>query len=48
MKEFEIYIDGMGFGETYIVKAKDLVSAKKKAKAMAIKDFTKTLKAYRQ
>lgn len=48
MKDFEIYVDGMGFAETYIVKAKDLKSAKAKAKKMAIRDFSKTLKAYKE
>lgn len=45
MKDFVIYIDGMGFGDTFIVKAKNLSSAKKKAKA--ISEFSKTLKAYK-
>lgn len=45
MKEYVIYVDGAGFGEDYIVKAKDLTSAKRKAKKMAIADFKKTLKA---
>lgn len=47
MKEFEIYVDGAGFCETYFVKAKDLTTAKAKAKKMAIRDFAKTLKAYK-
>lgn len=45
MKEFVIYVEGMGFGDEYTIKAKDLVSAKRKAKAMAIRDFKSTLKA---
>ena len=46
MKDFEIYVDGLGFADTFIVKAKNLSSAKKKAKAKAISEFSKTLKAY--
>ena len=45
MKEFIIYVDGAGFGVDYILKAKDLRTAKAKAKKMAIADFKKTLKA---
>ena len=45
LKTFEIYVEGTGFGDEYVVKAKDLVSAKRKAKAMAIRDFKNTLKA---
>lgn len=48
MKEFVIYVEGIGFADTYIVKAKDLVTAKRKAKAKAIKDFCSTLKAYKE
>ena len=45
MKEFVIYVDGMGFATEYTIKAKDLVSAKRKAKAL--KEFKSTLKATR-
>lgn len=45
MKEFVIYVEGMGFANEYIIKAKDLVSAKRKAKAMALKEFKSTLTA---
>ena len=45
MKEFVIYVEGIGFAEEYTIKAKDLASAKKKAKAKALKDFKSTLKA---
>jgi hypothetical protein len=45
MKEFVIYVEGIGFADEYIIKAKDLVSAKRKAKAKALKDFKSTLKA---
>ena len=31
MKEFVIYVDGIGFADEYIIKAKDLVSAKTQA-----------------
>ena len=48
MKDYTIYIDGIGFSEIYKVKAKDLPTAKKKAKALAIRDFSKTLKAYKE
>ena len=47
MKDFEIYVDGLGFADTFIVKAKNLSSAKKKAKAKAISEFSKILKAYK-
>ena len=47
MKEFVIYVDGMGFATEYTIKAKDLVSAKRKAKAKALKEFKSTLKATR-
>lgn len=43
MKEFVIYVDSCGFAEEYIVKAKDLTSAKRKAKAMAVRDFKSCL-----
>lgn len=45
MKEFVIYVEGMGFAVEYTIKAKDLVSAKRKAKAKAIKEFKSTLTA---
>jgi hypothetical protein len=45
MKEFVIYVEGIGFADEYIIKAKDLVSAKRKAKAKALKDFKSSLKA---
>lgn len=45
LKTYEIYVDGIGFADTYIVKAKDLATAKKKAKAKAIAEFKSTLKA---
>lgn len=45
MKEYVIYAESCGLAEEYIVKAKDLASAKKKAKAMAIRDFKSCLKA---
>ena len=48
MKEFVIYVEGIGFADEYTIKAKDLVSAKRKAKAKAIKDFCSTLKAYKE
>ena len=48
MKDYTISIDGIGFFDTYTVKAKDLPTAKKKAKALAIRDFSKTLKAYKE
>lgn len=47
LKEFEIAVDGIGFFDTYTIKAKDLASAKKKAKSKALADFKKDLKAYR-
>ena len=45
MKEYVIYVESCGLAEDYIVKARDLTSAKRKAKAMAIKDFKSCLKA---
>lgn len=48
MKVFEIYVEGIGFADTYSVKAKDLTSAKAKAKKKAIRDFASTLKAYKE
>ena len=45
LKTFEIYVEGIGFADEYTIKAKDLVSAKRKAKAKALKDFKCTLKA---
>lgn len=45
MKEFTIYVEGIGYADEIVVKAKDLPSAKKKAKAQAIKEFKRTLKA---
>ena len=45
MKEFVIYVEGAGFADEYTIKAKDLVSAKRKAKTKALKDFKSTLKA---
>ena len=45
MKEFVIYVEGIGFADEYTIKAKDLISAKRKAKAKALKDFKSTLKA---
>lgn len=48
VKTFEIYVEGIGFADTYIIKAKDLATAKRKAKAKAIKDFRSTLKAYKE
>jgi hypothetical protein len=48
MKDFNIYVEGMGFGDTYSVKAKDLKSAKAKARKKAIRDFASTLKAYKE
>ena len=47
LKEFEIAVDGIGFFDTYIVKAKDLPSAKKKAKAKALAVFKKELKVFK-
>ena len=47
LKEFEIAVDGIGFFDTYVVKAKDLPSAKKKAKAKATTDFKKGLKTFK-
>lgn len=47
LKEFEIAVDGIGFFDTYTIKAKDLASAKNKAKAKALADFKKDLKAYK-
>ena len=44
-KEFVIYVEGMGFAEEYTIKAKDLASAKRKAKGKAIKEFKSTLTA---
>ena len=41
LKTYEIYVDGIGFADTYIVKAKDLATAKRKA----IAEFKSTLKA---
>jgi hypothetical protein len=48
MKEFTIVIDGAGFYEVYVVKAKDLKTAKAKAKKMAIRDFSRSLKAFKE
>lgn len=45
MKEFVIYVEGIGFADEYTIKAKDLASAKRKAKVKAIRDFKSTLKA---
>lgn len=45
MKEFIIYVEGIGYADEIIVKAKDLKTAKAKAKAKAIKEFKSTLKA---
>lgn len=47
MKEFTIYVEGIGYADEMVIKAKDLTSAKKKAKAKAIKEFKSTLKAIR-
>ena len=52
MKEFEIYVDYIyGCDETYVVKARTLSEAKKKAKAKFMreyfkKSYIKTTKAY--
>ena len=45
MKEFVVCVEGIGFADEYTIEAKDLVSAKRKAKAKALKDFKSTLKA---
>lgn len=47
MKTFQIYVDGIGFGDVYIVHAKDICSAKAKAKKMAIRDFRQSLRCYK-
>lgn len=47
LKEFEIAVDGIGFFDTYVIKAKDLATAKKKAKSKAMADFRKGLKAFK-
>lgn len=41
---YSVYVEGIGFGETYKVKASSWQEAKKKAKAKAIKDFTSEIK----
>ena len=52
MKEYEIYVDYIyGCDETYVVKAKSLADAKKKARAKFIREYfkkgyIKTKKAY--
>lgn len=47
MEKFEIYVDGIGFSETYTVEAKDLYKAKSKAKKKAIREFTDSLRCYK-
>ena len=47
MKEYVIAVDGYGMYEEFTIKAKDLPTAKKKAKKLAIAEFTKTLKAFK-
>lgn len=48
MKDFTIYVEGIGFADTYSVRAKDLKTAKAKAMKKAIRDFRQTLKAYKE
>lgn len=47
MKEFTIFVDGIGYTDEIVVKAKDLTSAKKKAKKEVMKVYAKYLKAYK-
>ena len=41
--EFEIAVDAIGFFDTYTIVAKDLATAKKKAKAQAMRDFRSSM-----
>jgi hypothetical protein len=45
MRDYTFYVEGRGYGEEISVRAKDIVSARKKAKAQAIKEFKSSLKA---
>lgn len=45
MRDYTIYVEGIGYGEEISVRAKDIVSARKKAKAQAIKEFKSSLRA---
>lgn len=45
MKNYTIYVEGIGYGEEISVMAKDIVSARKKAKTQAIKEFKSSLRA---
>lgn len=47
MKEFTIYVEGIGYADEMVIKAKDLTSAKKKAKKEVMKVYAKYLKAYK-
>lgn len=45
MRCYTIYVEGIGYADEICVMAKDIVSARKKAKAQAIKEFKSSLKA---
>lgn len=45
MRDYTIYVEGIGYANEICVRAKDIVSARKKAKAQAIKEFKSSLKA---
>lgn len=47
LNEYEIVVDGPGTFQCYLLKAKDLKTAKRKAKMKAIADFRKSLKVYK-
>ena len=44
-KTYEIYVDAMGYGNTFEVEATSLSDAKKKAIKMAMSEIRSTMKA---
>lgn len=44
-KTYEIYVDAMGYGNTFEVEATSLTDAKKKAIKMAMSEIRSTMKA---
>lgn len=46
--EFEITVDAIGFFDTYTIVAKDLATAKKRAKAQAMRDFRSSMKVTKE
>lgn len=46
--EFEIAVDAIGFFDTYTIVAKDLATAKKRAKAQAMRDFRSSMKVTKE